>query len=168
MKLLYLLRHAKSSWNDPTLNDHERPLTRRGKRAAETIRDHLRANGVRPDLVLCSTARRAVATLDRITPGIGAGVEVRTETGLYAAGSADLLRRLREVPDAVGSVMVIAHNPGLQDLAIDLAGGGEALARLEEKFPTGALATLGFDGTWSDLGEHRARLIGFSTPGDLT
>lgn len=167
MKRLYLLRHTKSSWDDPTLSDHDRPLSGRGKRAADRMAEHLRTHGVHPDLVLCSSSRRTVQTLERIALALGTGVDVRTEGGLYAAGSDALLARLRDLQDSVGSAMLIAHNPGIQDLAVDLAAAGDALPRLEEKFPTGALATMEFAGSWADLGKAGAALVAFVTPRDL-
>ena len=114
MKRLYLLRHAKSSWKDTSLPDHDRPLSGRGRRAAKAIARHLREQDLEPQLVLCSTARRARETLERIQPALGAAT-VEFEHDLYAASADALLERLRRVPDTVASVMLIGHNPGLQD-----------------------------------------------------
>src|SRR5262245_6241843 len=116
MKHLYLLRHAKSSWKDTSLPDHDRPLAGRGRRAAKAIAGHLREQGIEPELVLCSTARRARETLERIEPALGASA-LCLEDELYAAGAPALLERLRSVPDPVGSVMLIGHNPALEELA---------------------------------------------------
>jgi phosphohistidine phosphatase len=116
VRFVYLLRHAKSSWKS-SVPDHERPLARRGRRAAKAICRHAREQGVEPELVLCSTARRARETLERIEPAIGSPA-VRIERPLYGARSDALLDRLRAVPDEVGSVMLIGHNPGLQQLAL--------------------------------------------------
>jgi phosphohistidine phosphatase len=157
---LYLLRHAKSSWKEEGLADRDRPLARRGRRAAKAIRRHLREQGVDPELVLCSPARRARETLEGIEPALGRG-GVRVEPELYGASADALLARLREVPGAVRSVMVIGHNPALQELAVLLAG-------LEGKFPTGALATLAFRGRdWTALDRGTAELIEFVRPRDL-
>src|SRR4051794_26437716 len=120
MKRLYLLRHAKSSWKDPGLADHDRPLAGRGRRAAKAVARHLREQGIDPELVLCSTARRARETLERLEPALGRGA-VRVEPVLYGADAGALLEHLRGVSDAVGSVLVIGHNPGLQRLALGLA-----------------------------------------------
>jgi len=164
---LYLLRHAKSSWKEQGLADHDRPLARRGRRAARAIGGHLREQGVEPELVLCSTARRARETLERIEPA-RARSDVRVEPGLYAAPPAVLLARLHEIPAAVRSVMVIGHNPGLQELALLLARHGSSLHELEVKFPTGALATLAFRGLgWGALDRGAAELIGFTRPREL-
>ena len=161
---IYLLRHAKSSWKEPGLADHDRPLAGRGRRAARTIRRHLKEQRIDPELVLCSTATRARQTLERIEPAFGRG-GVRVEAELYGAGSAALLARLRHVPARVRSVMVIGHNPGLQDVALLLARNGSR--ELEEKLPTAALATLAFRGPWAALDRGEAELVEFVRPRDL-
>jgi phosphohistidine phosphatase len=164
---LYLLRHAKSSWKHERLPDHDRPLAGRGRRAAKAMAGHLREQAIEPELVLCSTATRARETLERIRAALGDG-EVRVERELYRAGPAVLLARLHEVPDAVGSVMVIAHNPGLEDLALLLARREARVRELEAKFPTGALATLALRGSdWAGLDRASADLIAFVRPRDL-
>jgi phosphohistidine phosphatase len=164
---LYLLRHGKSSWKEEGLADHDRPLARRGRRAAKAIRRHLRGQGVVPELVLCSTARRARETLEGIEPALGRGA-VRVEPDLYGAGAADLLARLQEIAPPVRSVMVIGHNPGLEQLALLLARDGSRVQELEAKFPTGALATLAFSGPgWAALDRGTAELIEFIRPRDL-
>jgi phosphohistidine phosphatase len=166
MRSIYLLRHAKSSWKTG-VPDHERPLARRGRRAAKAIRRHLREAGVEPELVLCSTARRAVDTLERIEPALRTS-DVRIERDLYGAGSEALLDRLRSVPNDVGSVMLIGHNPGLQLLALDLARPAAERDELAEKFPTAALVTLAFrSASWRLLEPGTAELVGFVRPRDL-
>jgi phosphohistidine phosphatase len=167
MKRLYLLRHAKSSWQDTSLPDHDRPLAGRGRRAAKAIARHLREHGIEPELVLCSSARRARETLDRIEPMLGTPV-VRVEGDLYAASAPALLERLRTVPDTVESVMLIGHNPGLQDLALDLARRSPAVGELAAKYPTAALATLGFSASnWRELDHGTGELIELVRPRDL-
>jgi phosphohistidine phosphatase len=164
---LYLLRHAKSSWKEQGLADHDRPLARRGRRAAKAIGGHLREQGVEPELVLCSTARRARQTLEGIEPALGRG-KVRVEPELYGALPAVLLAHLQEIPARVRSVMVIGHNPGLEELALLLARHGPRVRELEAKFPTGALATLAFQGSgWAALDRGTAELIEFIRPRDL-
>jgi phosphohistidine phosphatase len=147
MKQLYLLRHAKSSWKDTSLPDHDRPLAGRGRRAAKAIARHLREQRIEPELVLCSTARRARETLERLEPALGTP-SVQVEGDLYAASAPQLLERLRNVPDKVESVMLIGHNPGLQELALDLARASPAVRDVATKYPTAALATLAFP-AWS-------------------
>ena len=164
---LYLLRHGKSSWRDPDLDDHDRPLAGRGRRAAKAIARHLQEQGIQPELVLCSTAKRARETLERIEPVLGRGA-MCLEPGLYGAGPADLLARLHDVPPPIGSAMVIGHNPGLQELALLLARDGPGVRELEAKFPTGALATLAFRGAeWVVLDPGTAELIDFVRPRDF-
>jgi len=165
MHTLYLLRHAKSSWSDPMLPDRERPLSPRGRRDAKRMAEHLAGLGIEPELVLCSPAERTRETLELMRPALGAGSTVRLETELYAASSAELLERLRVVPEAVASVMLIGHNPGLQDLALALASAGAGLEQLEAKFPTAALATLTLaTTTWSRLSEADAVLDAYVVP----
>jgi len=166
-KRLHLLRHAKSSWDDPALADRDRPLAPRGRKAAKRLARHLDEAGVRPDLVLCSPSVRTRQTLERVARGLPDGVQVELEDGLYAASAQTLLERLRAVPDATGAVLVIAHNPGLHDLARLLAGRGTGIARLEEAFPTGALATLGFDGVWAGLRAGACELVELVFPREL-
>ena len=167
MKTLYLLRHAKSSWDDPSLADHERPLAPRGRKAARRIGAYLTEHGIEPELVLCSTAARTRETLAGLGSAIPDTTQVEAEKAVYGAGAWDLLRRVRRAPAGVVSLMVIGHNPGLEDLAGMLASGGDRLPALRAKFPTGALATLVFEGTWSDLEPGDAELTGFVTPREL-
>ena len=164
IKRLYLLRHAKSSWDDPDLSDHDRPLAGRGRRAAKAIGAYLREHDIEPDLVLCSSALRARETLERLELGAAA---VQIEPELYAAGASALLARLRRVPDAVGSVMLVGHNPGLQDLALDLARPAPDVDELRVKYPTAALLTLILE-DWEALARGTADLAGFVRPRDLT
>jgi phosphohistidine phosphatase len=161
VKHVFLLRHAKSSWDDPALDDHDRPLSARGRRAAGLIGAYLDREQVQASLVLCSSARRTRETLELIAaPG-----EVRTERDLYGASADQLLARLRRVPDDVAAVMMIGHNPSIHDLAVSLAANdGDLGAR---KFPTGALATLTFAGPWSELQQGGADLVTFVTPRQL-
>ena len=173
VRTLYLLRHAKSSWDDPELDDHDRPLSARGRRAAALMGAHLREEGVRPDLVLCSSARRARETYERVAAGLG-GEEgpppVRFERGLYLAASDRLLEHLRAVPDEARAVLLIGHNDGLPQLALHLAGAAEGEARksLAAKFPTAALAVLTFDlPSWRDLAEGSGRLTAVVVPKQL-
>jgi len=166
-KTLYLLRHAKSSWEDPTLADHDRPLASRGRRASKAIAEYLRRQRSTPRLVLCSSTERTRETFKRISAGLRGGVEVRIEERLYTASASGLLQRLHEVDARVDSVMLIGHYPALQELALSLAGRGVDLRRLTEKFPTAGLATLAFGGSWDELAPGAAELIAFVTPKEL-
>jgi phosphohistidine phosphatase len=129
--------------------------------------DYLRREGVLPALVLCSSSRRTCETLERIRASLPDATAVLVEQRLYAASAITLLNRLRTVPDAVGSVMLIGHEPAVRELCLDLAGSGEQLDRVRRKFPTGSLAALEFDGRWRDLGHRRAELTCFVTPKEL-
>ena len=170
MKALHLLRHAKSSWDDATIPDHDRPLAQRGARAARRIAAYLPSGGVRPALVLCSSARRAVETLEALRPALRDTAEVSIEPELYGADASEILERLRTVDPQVPQILVIAHNPGLQDLAIELSAEGDAalLDQLRTKFPTGALATFDFDVSWAELGPGHAHLTNLVTPRELS
>jgi phosphohistidine phosphatase len=167
VKRLYLLRHAKSSWKDTSLPDHDRPLAGRGRRAAKAIARHLREQGIEPQLVLCSTARRARETLDRIEPALGAPA-IELEHDLYAASAPALLERLRSVPDTIDSVLLIGHNPGLQELALDLVRPSPTARELAAKYPTAALATLAFrESSWRECGHKTGELVALVRPRDL-
>jgi phosphohistidine phosphatase len=166
MRALYLLRHAKSSWDDPSLDDHDRPLAGRGRKAGAAMAGYLLEHGIATELVLCSTATRTRQTLELLAEAV-AGAEVAYEAALYGAPAATLLRRLRSIPDGVHSVLLIAHNPGVHDLALELAAPSPKRAAMEAKFPTGALAALRFDGSWSELGGAELALTDFVRPRDL-
>jgi phosphohistidine phosphatase len=168
-KQLFVLRHAKSSWEDPGLDDHDRPLAPRGRRAVKLLGEHIRESGITPDLVLCSSSRRTLETLE----GVGPGGQVLIEPALYSASATEIIERLRRVPEEVESVMVIGHNPTLQTLVLRLVGrdvagsDGSYLADVQRKFPTGALATLSFDGAWSELTPGDAELAAYMRPKSL-
>jgi phosphohistidine phosphatase len=166
---LFVLRHAKSSWNNSFLDDHDRPLAPRGRRAAEALADHVAAIDPPPALVLCSTARRAQDTLEPVRARLPGTTEVQVEDDLYGAPAPLLIERLRLVPEDTPGVMMVGHNPGLEDLVRALGRDGDPglIARVHAKFPTGALATLAFEGPWAGLGSGAATLEGFVVPGDL-
>lgn len=166
MHTLYLLRHAKSSWADPKLQDRERPLAPRGRRDAKRIAKHLLRLDYQPELVLCSSAARTRETLELVRPALGTAM-VMLEDDLYAASSNELLARIRLVPDAVASVMLIGRNPGLQQLGVVLASAGDDLERLEAKFPTAVLATLAHAKSWSRLAPADATLAAYVVPKQL-
>ena len=167
-KQLFVLRHAKSSWDEPGLDDHERALAPRGQQAVKVLAEHLRSNDIHPVQVLCSTARRTRETLDGVDPD----GERLIEPELYGASAEGLLERLRQVPAETASVMLIGHNPALQLLVLRLAGSTSSgddtnISEVRNKFPTGGLATLTFDGTWDTLAPGRAELVGFVRPKQL-
>jgi phosphohistidine phosphatase len=168
MKTVYLLRHAKSSWQDSGLTDADRPLAPRGRRAAQAIARHCRLERVEPGLVLCSSAQRTRETLELVVPALPTDVAVVVDDDLYGAEADDLLERLRRLPDRVSSVMLIGHNPAMQELTLMLAGRGHPLDAARAKFPTGGLATLAVDTQrWQQLGPGAAELAAFVTPPQL-
>jgi phosphohistidine phosphatase len=130
---------------------------------------HLRAAGSSPDLVICSPAVRARQTLEGVAPGIPPDVAVEIDEALYGGGATALLERLTRLPAGVAVVLVIGHNPGLEELAAGLAGAGDPSlrARMAAKYPTGALATFDTPCEWSDLTWGRAALADFVVPRDL-
>jgi phosphohistidine phosphatase len=169
LKELILLRHAKSSWDDPGKDDVERPLSARGRRAATRMAQWLAQVRVRPSFVLCSDALRTRQTLALIHAAIGAP-DVAYEKQLYLASKTKLLGRLRKLNDALRCVMLIGHNPGLQELALALLPKDAAVERekIAAKFPTAATVRLAFDGaSWSDLGPGKTRLIAYVVPREL-
>ncbi len=172
-KRLFLLRHAKSSWDDPLLEDHDRPLAPRGRKAAKLMAEYVRTSEIDPALILCSPARRTRETLEGVLPGH----EARFEADLYAAGCQELLARLRHIPGELASAMVIGHNPAMQMLVLKLAGPtadaqpaeshDSPIRQVERKFPTGALATLAFDCDWAELAPGCAQLVDYVRPKSL-
>jgi len=160
-KHLLLLRHAKSSWDDPTLADHDRPLAARGRKAAKLIGARLRTDHTPVSLVLCSSAQRARETLDLVAPP----GEIEIDDGLYGASADDLLERVRQIAEDVDAVMLVGHNPAMHDLAVGLIS--DAGEHAVGKFPTGALATLAFTGSWRSLAPGRAELVAFLKPREL-
>lgn len=159
-KTLFLLRHLKSSWDDRSLADRDRPLAPRGRKAGKRVARHLRENGIAPELVLCSPAVRTRESLEAARGALG-DPEVRFEERLYGASKDELLEVLRDVDPDVSSVLVIAHNPGLEDLAAALGG------TVPEKFPTGAFVTLALPGEWAELEPDSCELTAFVVPREL-
>jgi phosphohistidine phosphatase len=148
---LHLLRHTKSAWDDPWLDDHDRPLAPRGIRAAAALERFLAGADVHPTLVVCSPAVRTRATLDAILPVLGRP-DVELEPALYHASTELLLRLIRTLPGGVTEAMIVGHNPGLQEIALALAQPGPVRERIEAKFPTGALSTLDVPGhRWDEV-----------------
>src|SRR5690348_8323213 len=169
-RTLYLLRHAKSSWAQPRLDDHERPLNSRGQRAAVLMAEHIASLPVRPALILCSSALRTRETLATLLDALGNGKhhpKVEIERELYLASPEALLLRLREAPEDCAALLLIGHNPGMHQLACALAGSGALVAKLGRKFPTAALATFRVRGPWVELGRGSAQLADYATPGEL-
>jgi len=170
VKTIYLLRHAKSSWDDAALPDFQRPLAPRGRKAAPRLGTYMAQHGLVPDRVLCSAARRAVETWQAVSEALGDQVEVQVREDLYHATPGSLLDAVRHLPPEVQSVLLIGHNPTFEDLALALAGSGEeeALEELDRKYPTGAMAILDFPvQDWNEVREGTGWLRAFVRPKDL-
>jgi phosphohistidine phosphatase len=163
---LILLRHAKSEW--PDVADHERPLAKRGRRDAPAVGRWLRDAGIRPDLVVCSTARRARETWELVASRLDGGdeIETRYDQRVYDASADDLLDVVAKAPEAVQTLLLVGHNPATQRLAVSLAGSadGDALERANSEFGTSALAVLAVPGAWAELEPGGARMREFAKP----
>jgi len=170
LKTILLLRHAKSSWDQPHLPDPLRPLAPRGREAAPLIGAYMARNGMVPNRVLCSPARRATETWELVSEQMDESILVEIRDELYHASSSCLLSILRELPDTEKAVLFVGHNPAFEELASVLATSGpvEALAELSRKFPTGALAVFDFSvSTWSEVREGTGSLRDFVRPRTL-
>ena len=166
------MRHAKSAWDDPKLADHARPLNTRGRVAALAMREAMRGLGLAPDLVLVSSARRTLQTLEALEPWDDTPL-IEPSDALYLATPAQMLKVLNTVTETTRSVLLLGHNPGLHELAMLLAGPAAMATRdtmtqrLIEGYPTGALAEFSVPGPWGKLGEGGGRLVRFLAPRDL-
>lgn len=170
MLRLWLLRHAKSAWDDPGLDDFARPLSPRGRKACRRIARHMAERGIRPDLVLCSPATRTRQTLERLQKRLGDDLKVRFEPQLYLADPGALLALVRAAPTACRELLLIGHNPGLEEFAQQIAGtaASDTLSRLSEKYPTGALAEITIPArAWAQLTPDSGFLASFVTPAQL-
>jgi phosphohistidine phosphatase len=176
MLTLSLLRHAKSSWDNPALDDYDRPLAQRGLKAAPLIGVYMARNAIRPDLILCSGAKRTRETLDLVLAEQPLPhPPVFVEDALYHASATTLLTRLTQTETRDGlknvrHILIIGHDPGFHILATALAGSGDEKdrSRLREKYPTGTLTTLTFDSThWANLKHGSGHLVRFVTPKSL-
>lgn len=169
MKTLYLLRHADAA-PDSALPDHDRPLTDEGRRTAGRLADLMSQKGLTPDVVLCSTARRTAETWERLAPRVGEDATVIYEEQLYGASVRRLLEVVGRVADSAGRLLVVGHNPGLEELAEHLTDsdgkGGDS--SLGSGLPAGALAVLEAQvSQWKDLEEGRCALVSFTEPRHL-
>jgi phosphohistidine phosphatase len=167
MLTLTLFRHAKSSWNHPALDDFDRPLAPRGEQAAPRMAAYLAEQGLAPDLVLCSAARRTRQTLALALPEWTAEPKIDYAEALYLASVPTLFGSIRATPAEVRHLMIIGHNPGIEMFARLAIGSGEAKARraLAAKFPTAAVAVITWDGeSWADMQPGGGHLKLFMTP----
>ncbi len=176
MRQLLLLRHAKSSWDEPHLSDHARALNMRGRHAAAAMAHEMRRLGLLPDLVLVSSARRTLQTLAALEPW-DEPPRIEPMDALYLAPASDLLEVLRSASPTSRCVLLVGHNPGLHDLALLLAGANAAttdkqVQRLAGGYPSGTLSEFSVAVPWSALGDAAsdsgARLTRLLLPSDLS
>lgn len=170
MPRLMLLRHAKSAWDDPGLDDFDRPLNARGRRSAPLMGRHMAEHALLPDRVLCSTARRTRDTFAGLLPFLAQELEVRFTRDLYDAREEDYLDVIRAGGGSARSLLVIGHNPALQELALDLiAAGNPALVEeIGNAYPTAGLTIIDFaDRSWEDLRPKTGRIVAFFRPREL-
>jgi phosphohistidine phosphatase len=163
VKRIYLLRHAKSDWGDESLPDHDRPLNKRGRRSAAEIPETLARKGISPDRVLASTARRARETAEPLSSGL----DLRATEELYGATAGTLLGQLQAQPDDVGSVLLVGHNPGMEELAGLLARTADA-TKVDGGMRTATLIAFEADvASWSELAPGAATVTGrWEHPGE--
>ena len=167
MKTLTLLRHAKSGWDDPTLPDAQRPLNDKGRRAARAIGRHLAREGIGFDHAIASPATRVAETIAAVEVAYGRPLEAAVDKRLYLASPAEIMTMVGEQSDAIGRLLVVGHNPGLEELVLDLAAESDARDAAEAKFPTATLAQLTWEGDWTSPGRGGATLVRFTRPRDL-
>jgi len=169
MKKVILLRHAKSSWDDPALDDHDRPLSARGKRAAPVIGAWLAHRRHIPDTVLCSSSRRTRQTIKRMRAALTLPEPI-IEPELYHASPAEMRARLSRLPATCRTAMLVGHQPGLSSFARLLSDGQEArrCKRAYEHFPTAAAAVIELDiRDWAELAHAKGRFVDFAKPREL-
>lgn len=160
MRALYLMRHAKSSWKDPRLVDHERPLNKRGKKDAPEMGRRLRARGAVLDVIVTSDARRAVDTAIAMADGLGLlRKAIRTNAKLYHAAPDQVLEVVRQLDDNWPQVLLVGHNPGLTELVNRLYP--DPIANV----PTAGIVVLGFDTqSWRQIDRDRLAVSSFDFP----
>ncbi len=171
MKILGLFRHAKSDWHDPRARDFDRPLNRRGELGAELLGRHIHDHSVQWERVIASPAVRVAQTIELAAKAGGQPLAVNWDRRIYLASSATLLDLLREQKQDPSSILMVGHNPGLEDVIFDLvADDGTSPLRdvVEVKFPTASFAVLELDiEHWDQLRERCGRLVHLTRPRDL-
>jgi phosphohistidine phosphatase len=166
-----LLRHAKSSWIEPGLDDKDRPLNARGQRAAPVMGRYMAKEKLVPDLVLVSSARRARDTWKLASAALKAAPKALIEDQLYDFGNGGrVLDTIRTKADTAQKILIVGHNPSLERLAMRLIGKGEdkLRKRIADKYPTGALAVIDFNAkAWKEVDDAKGTLVAFVRPRDL-
>jgi phosphohistidine phosphatase len=165
VKYLWILRHGKAASKSSGGDDHSRPLTSRGRRQSAEVASFVTgqeaAGAPTPDIVISSSAARALATAEPVHAVLGSGVPLDIDSSFYGADPDDIIDRLRLLPDDIGSVMIVGHNPTFADLALLLLSPDDpgGAARLDAGFPTAALALLALPAAkWSELSAHSGHL----------
>jgi phosphohistidine phosphatase len=167
MKSLTLLRHAKSGWDDPVSRDFDRPLNPRGRKAARTVGREMKARGLTFDLVLASPARRVMETIEEVAAAFGQ-LQADYDQRLYLASTATLLEIVRSTADDIERLLLIGHNPGLEELALCLSRRGELRGEVEVKYPTGTVAAIELPvERWAEVREGAGQIVRFIRPRDL-
>lgn len=164
LRHIVVIRHAKSSWDDTSVADHDRPLSKRGRNALPRLCNHIEGLELRPDLVMCSSSRRTRETLAGIRAAFGRKARVESDSSLYAASAEQLVTELQGLDDQVTTVVLIAHNPGVADLVDLLASASATGEAAIDTFPTAAVAVLSVAGPWSALQPACASLESFWAP----
>ncbi len=170
MKTLTLLRHAKSTWHDPVTRDFDRPLNKRGRKAAHAVGRAMRSGGLRFDRVIASPALRVTETLDGLAEGYGGALDPVYDPRVYLASPATLLDLIHEVPDAAEALLIVGHNPGLEALTLLLTtDDGDGLrSQVAVKYPTATLAEISLPvERWRDVARGVGRVTRFVRPRDL-
>ena len=168
MKTLTLLRHAKSAWDDPVQRDFDRPLNKRGRRAAQTIGREMRSLGLEFDRVVASPALRVIETLDDVALGYGRSFDPSFDKRIYLASTDLLLDVIRAADEGAERLLIVGHNPGLEKLALLLTKGEGLRAEIAIKYPTATLAEIELPVEhWRDVAEGSGRISRFIRPRDL-
>lgn len=171
MKRLTLFRHAKSDWDDPVARDFDRPLNRRGEKAAVLMGQFARSRGMTFDMLIASPAVRVVETLDTFFTGYGEVIDPHWDRRIYLASAPTLFDVIRDLPDSAGSVLMSGHNPGLEELILDLVpddGASPLREDVEVKFPTASIAIIDLPiDHWAEVKPKIGRLESFVRPRDL-
>jgi len=170
VKRLAILRHAKSSWDDPSLADFDRPLNGRGRRSAIAVGQELKRKGIAFDFVLASTAVRVRETLQFLEEGYGSAFEVRFEPRIYEASTGTMLELIRAIPEQATSALLVGHNPAFGRLAEHLTVDDPSglRRRIEIKYPTGTLALMEFGVPgWEEVQPGSGRIVELMLPREL-
>ncbi len=170
MLTLTMLRHAKSSWGDPLLRDKDRPLNARGKSQTKQMGEHLSQQNIDPDLIICSSAKRARQTLKQVSKNWQTDARIVLEDRLYLASTSSILSLFEEYGNSANHIMIIGHNPGFHTLASSLAASGDAhdIATLSQRYPTGTLCVIKSNAVqWQNIDSEAGELVIFTTPKSL-